>query len=216
MFKMIEKNRAEADIEIKCPGGKKMISRRKAVKNKYVCYECGMYFRVRTHNRIRMVADPKSFIPWFEDLEEKNPLHYEGYEDKLEQAKLKSGVQEAVTIGECKIFARRAVVGVCDAQFLMGSMGQVVGEKITASIERATELSGISFLLFGRSQNAGRDHFPDADGEDGSGDQEAWGEGTAVCDNSHGSHNRWCHGELCHAGGYYHGRAGSTDRFCGS
>lgn len=147
MFKMIEKNRAEADIEIKCPGCKKMISRRKAVKNKYVCYECGMYFRVRTHNRIRMVADPKSFIPWFEDLEEKNPLHYEGYEDKLEQAKLKSGVQEAVTIGECKIFARRAVVGVCDAQFLMGSMGQVVGEKITASIERATELSLPVFLF---------------------------------------------------------------------
>ena len=68
------------ETEIKCPKCKKMINRDRAAKNKYVCYECGYYFRVKTHNRIRMVADRKSFQPWFEEIEESNPLKYEGYE----------------------------------------------------------------------------------------------------------------------------------------
>ena len=62
------------ETEIKCLKCKKMINRDRAAKNKYVCYECGYYFRVKTHNRIRMVADRKSFQPWFEEIEESNPL----------------------------------------------------------------------------------------------------------------------------------------------
>ena len=91
------------ETEIKCPKCKKMINRDRAAKNKYVCYECGYYFRVKTHNRIRMVADRKSFQPWFEEIEESNPLKYEGYEEKLSEAREKSGVKEAVTVGECEI-----------------------------------------------------------------------------------------------------------------
>ena len=72
----------DTETEIKCPKCKKMINRDRAAKNKYVCYECGYYFRVKTHNRIRMVADRKSFQPWFEEIEESNPLKYEGYEEK--------------------------------------------------------------------------------------------------------------------------------------
>ena len=53
----------DTETEIKCPKCKKMINRDRAAKNKYVCYECGYYFRVKTHNRIRMVADRKSFQP---------------------------------------------------------------------------------------------------------------------------------------------------------
>ena len=67
----------DTETEIKCPKCKKMINRDRAAKNKYVCYECGYYFRVKTHNRIRMVADRKSFQPWFEEIEESNPLKYE-------------------------------------------------------------------------------------------------------------------------------------------
>ena len=73
----------DTETEIKCPKCKKMINRDRAAKNKYVCYECGYYFRVKTNNRIRMVADRKSFQPWFEEIEESNPLKYEGYEEKL-------------------------------------------------------------------------------------------------------------------------------------
>ena len=99
----------DTETEIKCPKCKKMINRDRAAKNKYVCYECGYYFRVKTHNRIRMVADRKSFQPWFEEIEESNPLKYEGYEEKLSEAREKSGVKEAVTVGECEIYGEKAV-----------------------------------------------------------------------------------------------------------
>lgn len=137
----------EAEVEIKCPKCRKMLNRQRVVKNKYVCYECGAYFRVRTNNRIRMVADRKSFVPWFEEIQETNPLQYEGYEEKLAQAREKSGVNEAVTVGRCRIYGEDAVIGVCEALFMMGSMGQVVGEKITRAIERATELRLPVFLF---------------------------------------------------------------------
>lgn len=137
----------ETEVEIKCPKCRKMLNRQRVVKNKYVCYECGAYFRVRTNNRIRMVADRKSFVPWFEEIQETNPLQYEGYEEKLAQAREKSGVNEAVTVGRCRIYGEEAVIGVCEAQFMMGSMGQVVGEKITRAVERATELRLPVFLF---------------------------------------------------------------------
>ena len=84
---------------VKCPKCGKMVERARVVKKKYVCYECGGYFRVKTNNRIRMVADAKSFEPWFEDIEVSNPLDYEGYEDKLAAAREKTGLNEAVTVG---------------------------------------------------------------------------------------------------------------------
>ena len=65
-------------VEIKCPKCKKMVNRDKVVKKKYICYECGGYFRVKTNNRIRMVADRQSFIPWFEDMPVSNPLNFDG------------------------------------------------------------------------------------------------------------------------------------------
>lgn len=128
------------EFEIKCPKCKKMVNRDRVVKKKYICYECGGYFRVKTTNRIRMVADVKSFTPWFEDMPVSNPLNYEGYEDKLAETREKTGANEAVTVGQCKIFGEDAVLGVCETRFMMGSMGQVVGEKITRAIEKATEL----------------------------------------------------------------------------
>ena len=74
-------------------------------------------------NRIRMVADAGTFTPWFEDLAEANPLEFPGYEDKVKAAKEKTGLHEAVTIGHCKIYGEDAVLGICDARFLMSSMG---------------------------------------------------------------------------------------------
>ena len=137
----------DTETEIKCPKCKKMINRDRAAKNKYVCYECGYYFRVKTHNRIRMVADRKSFQPWFEEIEESNPLKYEGYEEKLSEAREKSGVKEAVTVGECEIYGEKAVIGICESKFMMGSMGHVVGEKVTRAIEKATERKLPVFLF---------------------------------------------------------------------
>ena len=132
---------------IKCPKCGKMVERGRVVKKKYICYECGGYFRVKTNNRIRMVADPKTFEPWFEDMEVSNPLDYEGYEDKLAAAREKTGLKEAVTVGRCKVFGEDIVLGICDSRFMMASMGHVVGEKITCAIERATALNLPVFIF---------------------------------------------------------------------
>ena len=132
---------------IKCPKCGKMVERDRVVKKKYICYECGGYFRVKTNNRIRMVADPKTFEPWFEDMEVSNPLDYEGYEDKLAAAREKTGLKEAVTVGRCKVFGEDIVLGICDSRFMMASMGDVVGEKITCAIERATALNLPVFIF---------------------------------------------------------------------
>ena len=94
-----------------------------------------------------MVADAKSFEPWFEDMQVSNPLDYVGYEDKLAAAREKTGLKEAVTVGRCKVFGDDIVLGVCDSRFMMASMGHVVGEKITKAIERATELKLPVFLF---------------------------------------------------------------------
>lgn len=125
---------------IVCPACGREINKKEAEKNKYVCYECNSYFRVRTKRRIRMVADENSFVPWFEDIAEANPLDFPGYEEKVAAAKEKTGLHEAVTVGQCKIYGEGVVLGVCDARFLMSSMGHVVGEKIALAVERATKL----------------------------------------------------------------------------
>lgn len=133
--------------QIKCPKCNKIVDKNKVIKKKYVCYECGGYFRVRTNNRIRMVADLNTFEPWFEDMPVSNPLDYEGYEDKLAAAREKTGLKEAVTVGKCKVFGEDIVLGICDSRFMMASMGQVVGEKLTRAIEKATELKLPLFIF---------------------------------------------------------------------
>lgn len=129
----------DAADAIVCPACKKELVKSEVVANRYVCYACGSYFRVRTANRIKMVADPKSFQPWFHEMESKNPLEFPGYEEKIQAAQEKTGLHEGVTVGEAKIYGESVALGVCDARFLMGSMGHVVGEKIAAAIERATK-----------------------------------------------------------------------------
>lgn len=86
-----------------------------------------------------MVCDRGSFEPWFEDMEISNPLDFPGYADKLSEVKEKTGLHEGVTVGKGKIFGEEVCLGVCDARFLMGSMGHVVGEKIALMVERATK-----------------------------------------------------------------------------
>ena len=132
---------------IRCPKCGKMVDRERVVKRKYICYECGGYFRVKIPNRIRMVADPHTFESWFTDMPVRNPLAYEGYEEKLAEAREKTGLDEAVTVGKCKVFGEDIVLGICDARFMMASMGHTVGEKITAAIEKAIELRLPVFLF---------------------------------------------------------------------
>lgn len=133
-------NDAEEDKDqVKCPKCGKLVDKKRVVKLRYICYECGGYFRVKTSNRIKMVADPNTFVQWFDSTEISNPLNFDGYEDKLKAVKNDTGLDEAITIGQCQVFGEDIVLGVCDARFLMSSMGHVVGEKITMAVEKAIE-----------------------------------------------------------------------------
>ncbi|MDO4188516.1 MAG: acetyl-CoA carboxylase carboxyl transferase subunit alpha [Lachnospiraceae bacterium] len=132
---------------VKCPNCEKLLDKKEVIRKKYICYECGGYFRVSTNNRIRMVADQGSFERWFDDITDANPLRFDGYEEKINVAREKTKLSEAVTVGKCTIYGEEVVIGVCDSRFLMGSMGSVVGERITGAIERATELKLPVFMF---------------------------------------------------------------------
>ena len=138
---------------IKCPKCGETLYKDDVVGNHYVCYRCGGYFRVRARNRIRMVADPKSFEEWDRGLETPNPLHYEGYQEKIAGLKVKTKLDEAVVTGKIRINGEEAVIGICDVRFLMSRMGYVVGEKLTRAIEKATELR-LPLILFTASGGA--------------------------------------------------------------
>ncbi len=105
----------------------------------YICPKCGGYFRVHAYRRIEMIADENTFEEWDRGLATKNPLQFKGYEEKLAALHEKTGLDEAVITGKALIGGAETVLGVCDGRFLMASMGEVVGEKITRAVERATE-----------------------------------------------------------------------------
>lgn len=105
----------------------------------YICPKCQGYFRVHAYERIRMTMDEDSFEEWEKDMEFVNPLEFRGYEEKVKSLKEKTGLSEAVVTGKASIEGNPAVIAVCDGRFLMASMGQVVGEKITRAVERATK-----------------------------------------------------------------------------
>lgn len=122
------------------------------VKREYfICPKCGGYFRVHAYHRIEMIADENSFEEWDMDLQTENPLDYKGYEEKIEKLQEKTGLREAVVTGKATILGKPAVLAVCDGRFMMASMGEIVGEKITRAVERATrqELPVIIFACSG-------------------------------------------------------------------
>lgn len=121
--------------------------------NYYVCPKCGGYFRVHAYRRIEMLTDVGTFEEWNKEMPFSNPLDFPNYGKKVEAAREKSGLNEAIVIGKAKIDGNPAVVGVCDARFIMSSMGHVVGEKITEAVERATK-EKLPVILFACSGGA--------------------------------------------------------------
>ncbi|SFB96998.1 acetyl-CoA carboxylase carboxyltransferase subunit beta [Butyrivibrio sp. YAB3001] len=126
---------------ITCPKCQKKLMVSKVRKNYFVCPECGNYFGVRSRRRALMLCDKRSFVELFADLESRNILGFPEYEDKLNAAMKKSREKEGVVCGEGTIGGIRVCIFAMDANFMMGSMGAVVGEKITRLFEYASEES---------------------------------------------------------------------------
>ncbi len=115
------------------------ILQQEAIDNDYICPKCGCYFRMPADLRIKMLVDESSFEEWDAAMATVNPLNFPGYEGKLESAREKSGLNEAVVCGRAKIKGCDTVLVVCDGSFMMSSMGHNMGEKITRAVERATD-----------------------------------------------------------------------------
>lgn len=126
----------------RCPGCQQTIFRKEAEKRLGVCPECDYHWYVSARERIRQVFDEGTFEEWDEHLEPADPLQFvdkEPYHERLEREQQRTGLRDAVVVGTGMIRARRVAFGVTDSAFIMGSMGSVMGEKLTRTVERATE-----------------------------------------------------------------------------
>lgn len=126
---------------VKCEGCGKILYRSDLEENKKVCIYCNHHFRLTARERIQQIIDDGTFVELDKNLNSCNPLDFDGYEDKVKKLKNTTGLEEAVITGYGKIEGNNTVVCVMDSRFLMGSMGSVVGEKVTRAIELATEKS---------------------------------------------------------------------------
>ncbi|HIU03516.1 MAG TPA: acetyl-CoA carboxylase carboxyltransferase subunit beta [Candidatus Onthocola gallistercoris] len=125
----------------KCPSCKAFCYKEDMEKNLHVCPFCGHHLRIGAWERLRQICDEGSFEEEDRDFEIVNPLEFEGYEDKIRSMREKTGLNEGVVCGIGKIYGERCSIAVMDSNFMMGSMGTIVGEKITRAIERGTRLS---------------------------------------------------------------------------
>ena len=137
----------------KCNNCKAAIIAEDVRRGYYICPKCHAYFRMDAWRRIETIVDPGSFEVWEEAILDGNPMGYPGYEEKLQNVREKTGLDEAVVIGKAEIEGRKVVLGVCDGRFLMASMGEAVGEKIAGAVERATK-EKLPVILFACSGGA--------------------------------------------------------------
>lgn len=120
---------------VKCDNCKEILYKEEVHKNFSVCPNCGKHFRISARRRIKQIADEVTFEEIGADILTKDPLQFEGYLKKVDALKEKTKIEEAVKCGTCKINGEQVVLAVMDGNFMMGSMGSAVGERITLAIE---------------------------------------------------------------------------------
>ncbi|PLR77789.1 acetyl-CoA carboxylase carboxyl transferase subunit beta [Bacillus sp. V3-13] len=140
-------------IMTKCPRCKKIMYTKELVKNLKVCTHCGHHHQMNSRERIESFLDEGSFQELNKEMVSNNPLGFPDYIEKLEKDRQKTNLNEAVITGTGAVNGIKTVTAVMDATFRMGSMGSVVGEKITRAIEKADELS-VPFIIFTASGGA--------------------------------------------------------------
>lgn len=138
---------------IRCDKCKEIVYKETVRENMSICPNCGAYFRMHINKRLEMIIDEGSYKKFDLNIDTVNPLNLEGYEQKIKTLRTKTGIPEAVSAGIGKINGEDVVICVMDSGFLMGSMGSVVGDKITYSMEKAIELN-VPFIIFCTSGGA--------------------------------------------------------------
>ena len=138
---------------IKCDNCKEILYKEDVRNNYSVCPNCGKHFRLSSRRRIVQIIDEGTFEELNADLHTTDPIKFEGYLQKIKSLEEKTKIKEAVKTGIGKINGINVAIGVMDANFMMGSMGEVVGEKITRLIETAIE-KHLPVILFCASGGA--------------------------------------------------------------
>jgi acetyl-CoA carboxylase carboxyl transferase subunit beta len=126
----------------KCPSCSHLIFNKILQENLKVCPKCNYHFSLICWERVELLVDEGTFTELYKDLESADPLNFSGpksYKDKLKEDTELTGLKDAIIVGDAKIDKKSIALGVTDSRFIMGSMGSVVGEKITRLIEHAID-----------------------------------------------------------------------------
>ncbi|MEZ7602354.1 acetyl-CoA carboxylase, carboxyltransferase subunit beta [Streptococcus sp. 27098_8_91] len=135
-----------------CPGCKYTIYQ-KDLGSERICPHCGYTFRISAQERLALTIDMGTFLEMFKGIETQDPLNFPDYRKKLTLMREKTGLDEAVVTGTALIKGEKVVLGIMDSNFIMASMGTVVGEKITRLFEFATD-EKLPVVLFTASGGA--------------------------------------------------------------
>ena len=138
----IKKRQIPGGLWTKCENCGAIIYNKTLQENLVVCPKCDYHFKLSARQRVDLLFDKGSFVERDKEMESLDPLKFEGpksYKDKLKEAQDRTALKEAAVCGEAKIEGQRVMFAITDSRFIMGSMGSVVGEKITRVTEEATE-----------------------------------------------------------------------------
>ncbi|MDP3804176.1 MAG: acetyl-CoA carboxylase, carboxyltransferase subunit beta [Candidatus Omnitrophota bacterium] len=144
IVKVAKKRDIPDDLWMRCEECSELIYNKKLEENLRVCPKCSFHFILGARERIKLIIDEGSFVEMDADMESLDPLNFEGpktYKEKIKKDQELTNLKEAAVTGAGTISGEHVIFGVTDSRFIMGSMGSVVGEKLTRAIERATEKS---------------------------------------------------------------------------
>lgn len=141
-IKTDKKGKIPEGLWVKCDGCKEIVYKKEMEKNLKICPKCNYHFRISARERLKLLVDEGSFVEADENLVSLDPLHFKdsiSYKERLKESRKKSGLKEAIISGDALIKGHPVSLVIMDFSFMGGSMGSVVGEKVTRAAERALE-----------------------------------------------------------------------------
>ncbi len=135
----VKKVKIPEGLWVKCDNCKEIIYRKEVDKNFKVCPKCDYHFRITASERLPYLVDEGSFLEVEDGLSPRDFLGFKDYKDKLKTSRKKTGLKDAIISGEARIGGKPVSLVIMDFNFMGGSMGSVVGEKIARAVERAIE-----------------------------------------------------------------------------
>ncbi|MDD5449104.1 MAG: acetyl-CoA carboxylase, carboxyltransferase subunit beta [Candidatus Omnitrophica bacterium] len=158
VVKVSKKKEMPSGLWVKCEDCGEIIYNKQLEENLRVCPKCSYHFTLGARERIRLLIDEASFTEYDVNMTSEDPLTFvgiKGYKDKLKEDQNATGLKEAVITGEGALKGKKIAFGVTDSRFIMGSMGSVVGEKLTRLFEKAVK-NGLPVIIVSGSGGGAR------------------------------------------------------------